>query len=209
MRKMKVLIITITAILLLGGCSALTFAKEYSYTIEEKNGITDEQVKVIKSKIDKVYQYFDDKGYGLKEVKFIMANNTRIDHTENEIIIDFENISDFELMQTILQHEFSDYLNYGLMYGVIHDIAKTHDLKFEEVNNYSIEDVEEYWDYMFLSYINFTPEIASESEVKIAKYIARELVEYIVNTYGNEYLFDLMQKSSELIHDSTAKTPLK
>ncbi|WIV11827.1 hypothetical protein [Proteiniborus sp. MB09-C3] len=200
MRNMKILIIVIIAILCFVGCAVLPTSKEYSYTITGVEGITDEQVKEIKSKIDKVYKYFDDKGYELDEVKFIIANNTRIDHPKNEIIIDFENIIDFELMQIILQHEFSDYLNYGLMYGVIHDIAKTYDLKFEEVNNYSIEEIEEYWDYMFLSYINFTPEIASESEVEIAKYVATELVNYILDKYGGEYLFDLMKKSSESVH---------
>ncbi len=200
MRNMKILIIVIIAILCFVGCATLATSKEYSYTLTGVEGITDEQVEEIKSKIDKVYKYFDDKGYELDEVKFIMAKNTRIDHPKHEIIIDFENISDFELMQIILQHEFSDYLNYGLMYGVIYDIAKTYDLKFEEVNNYSIEEIEEYWDYMFLSYVNFTPEIASESEVEIAKYVATELVNYILDKYGGEYLFDLMKKSSELVH---------
>ncbi len=200
MRNMKILIIVIIAILCFVGCATLPTSKEYSYTLTGAEDITDEQVKEIKSKIDKVYKYFDDRGYELDEVKFIMAKNTRIDHPKNEIIIDFENISDFELMQIILQHEFSDYLNYGLMYGVIYDIAKTYDLKFEEVNNYSIEEIEEYWDYMFLSYVNFTPEIASESEVEIAKYVATELVNYILDKYGSEYLFDLMKKSSESVH---------
>ncbi len=200
MRNIKILIIVIIAMLCFVGCAVLPTSKEYSYTITVAEDITDEQVEEIKSKIDKVYKYFDEKGYELDEVKFIMAKNTRIDHPKNEIIIDFENISDFELMQIILQHEFSDYLNYGLMYGVIYDIAKTYDLKFEEVNNYSIEEIEEYWDYMFLSYVNFTPEIASESEVEIAKYVATELVNYILDKYGGEYLFDLMKKSSELVH---------
>lgn len=202
MRKMRKTTIPIVAILCCISFVGLVSCKdkEYNYTFEEKNNITNEQVKEIKSRIDKIYEYFDHKGYELDEVKFITANNTRADHPKDEIIIDFENISDFELMQLILQHEFSEYLNYGLMYGVMYDVSKTYELEFDEVTPYSIQEVEEYWDYMFLTYINFRPDIASETEVKISKYVAAELVKYIIDEHGSEYLFDLMKSSSDPLY---------
>ncbi|MCM1988583.1 hypothetical protein [Oceanirhabdus seepicola] len=197
MKNMRRIIVLIVAILCCISFVVLAIDKEYNYSIEGKNGITDEQVKEIKSRIDKIYEYFDNKGYELDEIKFIMAHNTRAEHPEDKIIIDFENISDFELMQLILQHEFSEYVNYGLMYGVMYDISKTYNLEFEEVTSYSIQEVEEYWDYISLAYINFTPEIASETEVEISKYVSVELVKYIKGEYGSEYLINLMKDSSD------------
>lgn len=61
----------------------------------------------------------------------------------------------------------------------MYDISKTYDFEFEEVTPYTIEVVQEYWDYMFLGAISFNPSVAYEEEIEVSKFVAVDLVKYI------------------------------
>ena len=172
--------------------------KQYSYTVEVRSEMSDDAVDELHTKINAVYGYFQKNNFAIDDnILFIFHSFYRVEVDRTRIYIDTENYSDFKLMQSIFQYTFSDNLHYGLMYGAMHDIAETNNFEFERATPYSMDEVEEYWQHMYLAYISFQPEIATKDEIEISKYMSVELFEYIKSEYGMEFLYDLMQKSTD------------
>lgn len=166
------------------------------YSIERKDGISSEDTKYIEQTILKIYEYFNANEIPIDDVTYIMATFSKIENEKDRIFFDYQNISTFEIVQLMLRYTYSDYLNYGLMYGIIYNLAHTYNLEFEETLLFSLDELTLYWDYMIIGYWNFRADIVSEEEVEIAKYVSKELVEYIQNEYGNQYLVQAMKNSS-------------
>lgn len=171
----------------------------YSYKIESKVQVEEGQLETITKKIDEIYEYFRGKNYETKQVKIIITSFSRVEADKSRIFIDTI-INDIELMKLIIQYEFSEKINYGLMYGLMFDISKNCEIEFEDVRTFTIEELYDVMDYMYLSYINFNPVFASEMEIEMSKYISIEIVQFVQNRYGTDSLFDLMKNSADALN---------
>lgn len=162
------------------------------------NGIENAVVCDYRGKLNRLYSFLNDNGHKTKSVTIKLTTFSKVDRAANMIYIDFNTVDDFELAQLVMHYEFTEYTNYGLMYGLISIMTSSQEkTMIDNYNKLNIK-VDELLYSSYTDYVNFITEFASEQEIEQAKYLSIKLVEYIINEYGYDYLFTLMTFSSEV-----------
>jgi len=165
------------------------------YTIENKIGVSEEELNCYQKKIDEIFTYLSRVGFKVPDVTIVLNNYYKASPSKNQIVLDTATPSDMELLSLLMRYTYSDNVHYGLMYGFIHHIGQHVDLDLEEVEVMPLEMVESKWDYLFIDLVGFTVGVATPIERKLSKYVAVEVVGQIIEEDGYEHLYKLFDKT--------------
>lgn len=169
-----------------------------TYSIIVRDNITQDQADVYKNKINGIHNYLESKALSLNEIEYVLSSFARIDLEKNRVYVDVENTTDFELLRMIIVHNFSEFAHYGLSVGLINQIANELGLAVTTYEEQPMEYIISNWDDLHLGIVNFTPEIASQEEIAVAKYLAVQVTDYIVETQGIQSLWHLLEVSKTI-----------
>jgi len=175
----------------------------FNYSVSIKYDATEDQKKVVDDQLHKIYTYFEEHKIDIDPFEVIVAGFTRLELENNRLFINFEDYTSFDLIQGTLQNTYSEYLHYGLMYGLVDDILASDDFETEKIDS---EVYLEEWSILYLTAMNFRSEIATSDEIKLAKSASVDFYAYIIETRGQDYFNELLKESTQLdkvyvVHD--------
>jgi len=164
--------------------------------------IYDQEVDVdpatIEAKIKKIYQYFSHIGIEFESVTYSLTTSTWIDRIGNVVFLDYANMSDVELVATILRYKYSDTLHSGLMYGMAYDITEKLGLNPENVDSVESDKIVDLWDHVAYDYPGFNTYLSTAEMINLNKFLAIDTYKYILDKYGMEEVKSLLDSSSNL-----------
>ncbi len=130
---------------------------------------------------------------------FTTDNSSYQPARRNQILIDVEGYMEFDIILYSLVNVYPENTNFGLLYVMSKQIAN--DLEFDYPTEIEVtkELVEEYWYLSTLSYLGFQPEIATEEEVEISRWMAHSFYEYLLASGSEEILTETIFSSNNEI----------
>jgi len=231
MKKTRLVIMVVCLTLLLMACgenmdTKATEAKEDSLTESQSNqdanqakhtyslnmtavegkGYSQDHIDDYTKKIGLLYDDLADLGFDIPHIDYKMTSFSRItkdsmNPNKNTILFNPDGDHDQDLIFMVLKHLFPDDAHYGLLYGLSHHVSIKADLKLEDLETYSYEDIRLQWPNLYLTYVNFSPDLASPDEINMAKSLSLDFTNYIIETKGMDYLISLLKDDPDATYE--------
>jgi len=172
--------------------------RDYNYSLMNKVGLEKESYNDYLSKLDDIYDYLTFINFDAKEVSIVLGTYDKVNRSKGQIVVDTSKEFDDGLLLSLIEYNYSDTLNYGLIYGFAHDIGRKTGLDLEPVEELSIESIESHWPYLYLDYVNFIESISTQDLVRTSKSLSVNLVSHLIDIKGYDDLYDLMDESQHM-----------
>lgn len=185
-----------------------------SLLIEFDSLTTEEENRQFKLDFEEILQTLHQDGFDFPLDKPIYVQLSPYQYNrfiDNSLNLYKNSVKSLSTLENIFFAIYGNFANYGLVYGLSRYYAQKLDIQTEPLSSLSIrDDINEMNQHLLqVWYVGFIEPYSTPEEMILSKQISVQLVNYLIEIHGFEYIQTLLSKTDDLVQFDTAFTEIR